>query len=109
MEQDKGAVLTGTWLEYDVGHLMLGGGTYTFTVQSTSSDGHGDLGDPKRWTRRSAFPDMMPAGEARRFRRGAIHRAAGKIFWETSTSAHLYAPGRPPNPRPVAGRPPVHR
>ena len=37
--QDKGANPTSTWVEYDVGSVVLGNGAYSFNLAPTSSDG----------------------------------------------------------------------
>jgi hypothetical protein len=36
---DKGAIPSGTWVEYDVTPFVSGTGTYTFRLATSSSDG----------------------------------------------------------------------
>ena len=35
---DKGAIATGTWVEYDVTSLVSGNGTFSFVLATTSTD-----------------------------------------------------------------------
>jgi hypothetical protein len=58
---DKGAIATNSWVEYDVTSFVTGNGTYSFGLATTSTDGTDVYSSPSWWSRparptRSARP-----------------------------------------------------